>query len=355
MPSNTLIIRNHRIGDALLVLPLVISLAEKYNEDSFTLITNERFENLSSMMPDNVSFIPMISKNADGGIFRGLKFVFKRWLFLRRLVSTISSFDKIGFLQYETFEKDLHKKLVKKDSKVQVAITDETDFRSQNRLLNKCNDGLTMIGLYKDTFAELGYLDLVPMSDPSNITKSDLPIAAQNLGITLSKKLVLIAPFSREQTKIYPLDKMEQVIAHFTHLNDEYQVLILGGGLREEKIVNGWIEKYPDLISLINKLPFSEESIVLAKGAIVLAMDSANMHLASLLHIPVVTIWGATSPQNGYYPLRDDVGCAIIKNLPCQPCSIFGENECTNAKLHDCLDIDPKIVIKEMESILEKR
>ena len=33
---------------------------------------------------------------------------------------------------------------------------------------------------------------------------------------------------------------------------------------------------------------------------VMLVMDAANMHLASLVNIPVVSIWGATHPCAGF-------------------------------------------------------
>lgn len=353
--ANTLIVRYERIGDALLVLPLVIDLASKYKNDTFTILTNKRFDNLLQLMPPNVTFMAMVSKTSKG-LFRGPSYLKRRWLFLRETKKTISKFDKIAFLQYGTFEKELHKYIQKKGQNISVAITDQKEFRSAERAANRCNDGLTMIGLHKNVLAKLGYTDLNVTSEPSATIRQQ-PIAASlinKLGLDTSKKLVAISPFSREEPKVYPLDKMEKVIAHFAALTDDYQVLILGGGENEKLKAEEWTTKYPSVISLINRISFGEEISIISKCQVVVSMDSSNMHLASLLHTPVISVWGPTTPQCGYYPTRERYDRAIVKGLSCQPCSIFGERECTQNQKFACMDIDPQVIINKIKLVIKQ-
>ncbi len=352
--ANTLIVRYERIGDALLVLPLVINLASKYKNDTFTVLTNKRFDNLLQLMPPNVTFISMVSKTSKG-LFRGPSYLKRRWLFLRETKKTISKFDKIAFLQYGTFEKEVHKYIQKKRLNISVAITDQKEFRSAERAANHCSDGLTMIGLHKNVLAKLDYTDLNVTSEPSAIKQQ--PIAStliSKLNLDTSKKLVAISPFSREEPKVYPLDTMEKVIAHFAALTNEYQVLILGGGEDEKLKAEEWTAKYPSVISLITRISFGEEISIISKCQVVVSMDSSNMHLASLLHTPVVSVWGPTTPQCGYYPARERHDRAIVKGMPCQPCSIFGERECTQTQKFACMDIAPKVIIDKIKLVINQ-
>ncbi|SBW05145.1 glycosyltransferase family 9 protein [uncultured Dysgonomonas sp.] len=350
--ANTLIIRYHRIGDALIVLPLIVSLATKYKEDTFTILTNERFNTFLEVMPPNVVFKPMISKKSKGA-FRGLVFSIKKRLFSAKMKSFANSFDKIAFLQYDIIEQKLHKSILQNNLNIEIALTNENRFFSEERIPNKCNDGLTMIDLHKEALANLGYNGLQPIFNPMAIKKRDSDKLFNKLNISSNKKLIAISPFSKERTKIYPLNKMEEVISYFSK-KDEYQVLIFGGGIREKKQVDAWIETYPSVISLIDRISFDEETTVMAKCSIALTMDSANLHLAALLNVSVISIWGATAPQNGYYPSNLDRKDALIKDLSCQPCSIFGNKPCSNPKTFDCLDINSKIVIQRIENILFK-
>ncbi len=54
-------------------------------------------------------------------------------------------------------------------------------------------------------------------------------------------------------------------------------------------------------------------------------MDSATMHIASLLGITVVSVWGATHPFAGFYGYGQHPDNAVQADLPCRPCSVFGD------------------------------
>ena len=61
---------------------------------------------------------------------------------------------------------------------------------------------------------------------------------------------------------------------------------------------------------------------------VMLSMDSANMHLASLTGIPVVSVWGATHPMAGFLGYNQDPENVIQIDLECRPCSIYGNKPC---------------------------
>ena len=72
-----------------------------------------------------------------------------------------------------------------------------------------------------------------------------------------------------------------------------------------------WIAKYPSVVSMIGKLNMRTELNLMSHLDVMLSMDSANMHLASLVNIPVVSIWGATHPYAGF------MGWKQCRLIPC--------------------------------------
>lgn len=348
--AHTLIVRYNRIGDALITLPLIYDLANKYKNDKFTVLSYCKFEFLFKYMPSNVTFIPMIAKSQTG-MFRGVSYLIKREIFVWKMKRLVKQFDKIAMLQFDTYEKKLYKYFSDKQ-KENTAFSDNSGTRLKKNKHNS-QDYLSMTDLHIETFNLLGYNDIKPFYNSSLLKNSDITNLSKRLKLDLSKKIIAIAPFSREKSKIYPLDKMEKVANYFANNPDKYQVLILGGGKKEDAIINSWIKKSPNIISLINKLSFEDEVHLISHSNVVLTMDSANLHLASLLDIPVISIWGATIPQCGYYPKKEPLDMAIIKDVNCQPCSLFGKEDCTNPKLYDCLDINPQVVIDKVESVLK--
>ena len=85
---------------------------------------------------------------------------------------------------------------------------------------------------------------------------------------------------------------------------------------------------------------------------VMLSMDSANMHLASLVNIPVVSIWGAPHPYAGFMGWKQLPDNAVQVDLPCRPCSIFGNKPCWR-KDYACLQgITPEMVVHRIEQVI---
>jgi ADP-heptose:LPS heptosyltransferase len=347
--KKTLIIRYHRLGDALIILPLIYDLAIKYPEDIFTVLSNAKLRVLFDLMPSNVKFIPMVSKKRHA-VFRALRYTIEKQLLLIKLGSM--KFDNVALLQGESFERRLFKRLYNKN--VNVVKIENPEFDSSKRLSLNCNDGLSILGLHKEKLALLGYDNIIAKFDASLLKNADISGLYQELAIDIQKKTIAIAPFSLVESKIYPLEKMEEVVSYFSkNTRGEFNVVILGGGNREKIIVDNWKIKYPSIINLIDRVSFSEEVSLIAQCDLVLTMDSANLHLASLLDTPVVSIWGTTVPKCGYYPEKENIGRAIVKNVDCQPCSLWGDKLCMlESRKYDCMDIAPEIVIKKIEDVI---
>ena len=186
-----------------------------------------------------------------------------------------------------------------------------------------------------------------------------------------------IAPFAAHQGKIYPLEKMEEVIVNVNGLrkapehqlerknvNGNYynaegekevnvnvpvQIFLFGGGDEEFAIMRRWAEKYDNVRLAADECHGLKEELELMKKLdVMVSMDSANMHLASLVGTRVVSIWGATHPYAGFLgwgQKMDD--CVQRDDLKCRPCSIYGNKPCMRGDMA-CMQIDPKEVVERI-------
>lgn len=89
-----------------------------------------------------------------------------------------------------------------------------------------------------------------------------------------------------------------------------------------------WAQHFPNVISTAGKLTINMELALMSNMDVMLVMDAANMHLASLVNIPVVSIWGATHPCAGFAGWNQSAANTIQIDLPCRPCSLSGEKHC---------------------------
>ncbi|SMC73145.1 glycosyltransferase family 9 protein [Chryseobacterium sp. YR221] len=158
---------------------------------------------------------------------------------------------------------------------------------------------------------------------------------AMGFQVTLSQKLrplsenksgIGFAPFAQHKGKMLPLEKSFELARILAKKNTVY---FFGGGKKETETLENWENQIPNTKSLSGKLSLTEELHKIAELEVMVSMDSANMHLASLVGTRCVSIWGATHPYAGFLGFgqrEEDV--VQVKDLTCRPCSVFGDKEC---------------------------
>ena len=158
-----------------------------------------------------------------------------------------------------------------------------------------------------------------------------------------------IAPFAQHRGKCYPLALMEQVVER---LSRDARVRILLFGSRDEAPqMQPWAERFPNVENHAGKHSFEEELHLMSTLSTMLSMDSSNMHFASCLGIPVVSVWGATHPCRGFYGWRQDPANAVQLNLPCRPCSKYGKKPCRYGDYRCLSQIAPAEVVARLRSV----
>lgn len=170
--------------------------------------------------------------------------------------------------------------------------------------------------------------------------KAELSVSCEEQYPT--QKRIGIAPFAAHKGKIYPLDKMEQVVRLLSEKG--YQILLFGAGKKEREILEQWADTYPNVTSLADKQTLEEDLQTMRSLQLMLTMDSANMHLASLVGTQVISLWGATHPAMGYLGYGQHESDCIQLSLPCRPCSVYGNKACRYGD-YRCLDIEPAHIV----------
>jgi len=134
------------------------------------------------------------------------------------------------------------------------------------------------------------------------------------------------APFAKHKGKMMPQEKSFELAKNIAKREHVY---FFGGGETETKLLDSWEKEIPNTTSLAGKLSLREELEKITHLRLMISMDSANMHLASLVGTRVISVWGETHHYAGflgYGQSEDDV--IHVKDLTCRPCSVFGNKEC---------------------------
>lgn len=159
-----------------------------------------------------------------------------------------------------------------------------------------------------------------------------------------------IAPFAQHLGKRLPIEKIENVIRIIAHTMPHVHIFIFGGGNSEAAIASELEKRFDNVTSAIGVLSLKQEMDLMANMRVVVSMDSSSMHMASLLGVDVISIWGATHPYAGFMGLGQTTDNMVSnEELECRPCSIYGHKECR-------LKTDQYICLKSIkpESIINK-
>lgn len=325
------------MGDVAMTVPVVASFAKAYPDVNITMLSTPRFQPLFANIP-NLTFVGVDKAGRHNGI-KGL------WR-LSKEITADGKFDQMIDLHDVLRSKIL--RTIMRLKGVKVTVVDKGRAEKKALVNGKNKSQLKqMVRRYHETFEKAGYefeLNYDGYDTETNIDfRDDLNLSSHisNIGI---------APFAQHDGKIYPLDKMEQVVRTLSERN--IGIYLFGGGKKEEDVFNSWVGKYPNVSSLAGKYKLQEEMAVMKLMNLMLTMDSANMHLASLCGVKVVSIWGATHPYMGFYGYGQDPQNAIVANLDCQPCSAYGNKPCRFGDYRCLTLITPETVCEKILNIL---
>lgn len=162
-----------------------------------------------------------------------------------------------------------------------------------------------------------------------------------------------IAPFAAHKGKIYPIEKMQEVIDILMQRHPDLKIMLFGGGKKEEEVFTQWEQRHP-CVTFISKKCTSmrEEMGVMQQMKCMVTMDSGNMHMASLVGVPVVSIWGATHPLAGFMGWKQKSKDALQLDMPCRPCSVYGNKPCLRSDYACMNGISPENVVDAIEKYL---
>ena len=210
---------------------------------------------------------------------------------------------------------------------------------------------------YLKVFNKAGFIGIIMEGDcihVNNLAAEKQLEFLTNNGLTKEHVWLGLAPFSKHVQKEWPLAKVNELIKALS-LNDQYKILLLGGGSQEVKLLKQIASENDHVHNLAGVLNLEEEISLIHQLDCVVSMDSFNMHLAALSDIKVVSIWGATHSFAGFGPLNGNEAYIVetsTDDLSCRPCSVFGSKPCSRGDLA-CLErITVPQVIEKIELAL---
>ena len=344
--SNVLVLRFSAIGDVAMTVPSLYGACHAHPDVRFVFVTRSSMVSIFLNAPSNLVVVGVDLKGQYRGL-GGMRRLFGELRVKYDIDAVVDLHDVIRtkYIRLLATLKGLKVSRIHKGRKGKHALT-----RKNNKVMLPLE---TSRSRYRSTFARL---NLVPDESFKGLFGGGKAPAEQFAAITppraAGEHWIGIAPFARHQGKIYPVEQMEEVVSRLSESGD-MRIFLCGGGDYGREVFGRWQECYSGVVSLAEgRYGFATELALLSNLDCMVSMDSANMHLASLVDIPVVSIWGATHPYCGFKGWRQDDDNIIQLPLTCRPCSVFGDKPCHRGD-YLCLNgIKPAIVVDKVLSIL---
>lgn len=312
------------MGDVAMTVPVLRAFASQYPSVKITIISRPFFKTFFEGI-DNVSFFAFDEKQRHKG-FIGLLRLFRDLQGLN-----IDAFADLHNVLRSKIIRTLFTLSGKKVASVdkgraeKVALT-----RAENKIFKPLT---TMFERHAKVFQELGFkVDLSHPKFPEKAVLSNdiLKMLVENETIPdFSGIRIGIAPFAQYDSKVYPLDLMQEVITELA-LNKNNKILLFGGGKKEIELLESLSKDKKNVVNVAGQLKFQQELQLISHLDVMLSMDSGNAHIAAMLGVKVITLWGSTHPFAGFLPFNQSMENALMadRNLfPKLPTSVYGNKK----------------------------
>ena len=337
------VMRLSAMGDVAMTVPVLRSLVSQHPEIKLTVISRPFFKPFFEGIPQ-VSFFEFDEKVRHQGFFGLLRL-----------------FQDLQQLEIDAFA-DLHNVLRSKVIRILFALfgkkTAAVDkgregkkalTRSENKILKPLP---SMFERHAEVFARLG--SVINLSKPIFPKKVALTEESTAIIGTGNQQLLGIAPFAQYDSKVYPLDLMRTVIDELSK-NQNNKILLFGGGKKEIEILESLSNNKNNVINMAGKIKLKQELELIGNLDVMLSMDSGNAHIAAMLGIKVITLYGATHPFAGFAPFNQPIENALLsdrKKYPMLPTSVYG-NKIVHGYEEAMRTISPESVIEKIITSLK--
>lgn len=327
-----LIFRFSALGDIALTVPVLSALSEQYPQHHFTIVSRPFVAPLFAHLGDNVTFrgVDLKQYAGIGGLYR-----------LAKELQAETKSDAVADLHDVLRTKVL--RIVLRLHGLRIATLDKGRRAKQLLVKKKVRHTLPhATARYAAVFSQLGLPVELCYTPPRLIPLWEKSEEERWIGI---------APFAAHEGKVYPLSLLHAVAWSLLKRYEQAHLFVFGTRAEMVRLRTDWT--HPRLTFVAEEVSsLSEELRLMQQLDVMVSMDSANLHLASLVGTPAVSVWGATHPDAGFTGYGQSLDDVVQLDMPCRPCSIFGNKPCQYGDYRCLLQILPEHLLTKVEKYL---
>lgn len=316
--KHIVILRLSAMGDVAMTVPVIRALIEQHPDVRVTVVSRPFFKPFFNGI-DRLSFFSVDVKKRHKG-----------FLGLMRLYADLKQLNVDYFADFHNVLRAQIIRTLFKLNGVKVEALDKGRegkkelTRAENKVFKQLS---TMFINHQNTLKKLGFA--VDISHPTFPPVSQLSPELHQFVKEKATYWIGIAPFAQYDTKVYPLDLMQQVVDELAE-NENVTIFLFGGGEKEISLLNQLKRDNNNVIVMAGKVKLEVELNLIQHLDVMLSMDSGNAHIAAMLGKKVITLWGATHPYAGFAPFNQPADYCITADrakYPLLPTSVYGNKK----------------------------
>ena len=337
MSDRILYIQTAFIGDAILSLPAIEKLHEKYQDSNIDVLCTPQSQDIFKSSPYITEVTVLDKKNKQKTLWATLKFakelksnnytqIFSSHRSFRTglIVLTLGTKHTFGFDNASL--KHVYKSLIK-----------------YNVDKHEVQRNLDLIGF---NYNDENWKIIPKIESSEEIKQTVLDYLNEN---NLKDGFIAIAPGSVWTTKRYPQNYFEELIERLIMNNNK---IVLIGGKQDSGLCSSIKDKFESVIDSSGKFNIVGTVELLRYASLLISNDSAPTHMGMSADIKVLTIYCSTIPGFGFYPYNGKSRYISYDDLKCKPCGIHGHKKCP-IKTFDCVKkLNLNYIIKNIGEML---
>lgn len=340
-----LVIRFSALGDVAMTVPVIDAVARTWPQAEITVLSRPFVQPLFARMPANVRF-----RGVDLDAYKGLGGLFRLYRELKKenayeAVADLHDVLRTRVLRFLFRLGGLRTAHIDKGRKGRKALV-----RPEHKIRKQLP---TSFQRYADVFRRLGLPAEVHFRSIYEGGQGETRLFADVAGKPDGTDWIGFAPFAAHRGKQLPENTARSLIRLLARRPGTH--LFLFGGKADAPTLEQWARGLSPVTVVAGKLKLEQELALMSHLKLMVSMDSANMHLASLAGIPVVSVWGATHPLAGFMGWNQRTEWAVqTDTLACRPCSIFGNKPCLRGDYACLARLTAEDILYKISLILNK-
>lgn len=323
MNMKILIVRLSSLGDIILTQPVIAWLQAKYPRAELHFLTKEQFKDLP------LFFAPL--EHEIKVILYEKTLAFHQSLAISHYDIVIDLQDKFSSMLIRLFTASAKHYTYDKQHLLRRAI-----------IKHKTDKAISStVSLYFSALAKMSkeVTDLHP-ANPILYSEHFLSTQSTQLNTPPDKTIIAMFPGAAHRTKMYPPQLFIRLIEL---LSEKYFVLLLGDRREHELCLLIHLAEPRKTVNLAGAYTLTQLVSMINQANVIITNDSGPMHIAAALDKPQIALFGATTPRLGFAPLNKKA-IVFCQNLPCQPCSLHGQEACPRRHFACLLSVKPEAI-----------